>query len=305
MTDKYHFIADNPNADYYRKCERDYHIGDRPASKVFDSHCHIYPDGIAPKAVIAIDRFYKDLPPSHHDGTASTLLKEGREQGISHFIVHSVATTPAQVTVINHFITRAAAESGGAFTGMGTMHPDSPDPRKDFEELCSLGLKGVKLHPDIQRFDADCPWAMSVYEMCEDAGLPVCVHTGDYRYDYSNPERIAGILKRFPRLTFIGAHFGGWSVWDDAARLLPDYPNLVVDTSSSFYWLEPGNAKELIRAFGSERVMFGTDYPMFPREPELEYLRRLALSSREYEDICWRTCSRVFGIAQSKGEANV
>ena len=264
--------------------------------RIIDAHCHIYPDGIAPKAVQAVDRFYDGLPADHYDGTASTLLESGARAGISHFIVHSVATKPEQVHSINAFIARAMAESNGAFTGMGTMHLDSDDLRRDFEALRALGLKGVKLHPDIQRFNADDPRAMRIYGMCEDAGLPVCVHTGDYRYDYSNPPRVANILRAFPRLKFIGAHFAGWSVWDEAARTLADFPNLMVDTSSSFYAIGPEKARTLIRAYGSKRVMFGTDYPLWPQKPDIDCLLGLDLTDDEYEDIFWRSCARLFGI---------
>ena len=40
------------------------------------------------------------------------------------------------------------------------------------------------------------------------------MHTGDYRYDNSNPNRVLPVLKAYPKLTLIGAHFGGWSVWE-------------------------------------------------------------------------------------------
>ena len=264
--------------------------------KIIDAHCHIYPDGIARKAVEAVDRFYDGLPAEHYDGTVATLVRSGREAGISRFIVHSVATTPGQVGHINAFIARAMAESEGAFTGMGTMHLDSPDLRRDFEELRALGLKGVKLHPDIQRFDADDPRAMRIYEMCEAAALPVCVHTGDYRYDYSNPPRIANILRAFPKLKFIGAHFGGWSLWEEAAKALSDFPNIIVDSSSSFYALKPETAKSLIRTWGAGRVMFGTDYPLWNQRSDIDYLMKLELNEDEYESIFWKNCARLFGI---------
>lgn len=263
--------------------------------KIIDSHCHIYPDGIARKAVEAVDRFYDGLPPDHYDGTVDTLKASGRAAGISHFIVHSVATKPEQVESINAFIAKSVQDSDGVFTGMGTMHLEAASLEKDFEALRAKGLHGVKLHPDIQRFNADDPRAMRIYEMCADAGLPVCVHTGDYRYDYSNPPRIANILKAFPTLKFIGAHFGGWSVWQEA-KALADYPNIWVDTSSSFYALKPDEARELIRIWGPGRTMFGTDYPLWPQMPNIEYLLRLDLSEEDYEDIFWRTCATLFQI---------
>ena len=72
--------------------------------RIFDAHCHIYPEQIALKAVEGINQFYENLPFDPYDGTTGTLLRMGREAGISHFVVHSVATTPHQISSINRFI---------------------------------------------------------------------------------------------------------------------------------------------------------------------------------------------------------
>ena len=263
---------------------------------VIDSHCHIYPDEVAAKAVASIETFYGELPERHPDGSVRTLIRTGSACGIGHYIVHSVAVLPRHVKNVNHFIARQADSHPDLFTGLGSLHPDSETLEADFNELYALGLKGVKLHPDTQRFKADDPKAMRIYEMCESSGLPVCVHTGDSRYDYSNPGRIVNVLKQFPNLKFIGAHFGGWSVWEEARRLLPDFPNLVVDTSSSSYWLKKEKFLEMIRAYGSERVMFGTDYPFWTQKPEIDFFRSLDLDEKETEDIFWRTCTRLYGL---------
>lgn len=252
---------------------------------IFDAHCHIYPADIAPRAVAGVKTFYGGLPVEPMDGTVATLLRTGAEAGISRFLVHSVATTPHQVASINGFIAHEAKNSGGAFVGFGTLHPDSDDLRADLRSLVSLGLRGVKLHPDIQRFAADDRRVMPIYEMCAGIGLPVLLHTGDYRFDYSNPKRVANVLRAFPHLKLIGAHLGGWSVWDEAARTLPDFPNFMVDSSSCSRWLKPGRMKEIIRAYGADRVLFGTDYPMCRQEEEIEALLKLDLTDGEYRRI--------------------
>lgn len=268
---------------------------------IIDSHCHIYPGKIAHKAVESIDRFYDGVPTSClYDGTPETLLKIGKEEGISHFIVHSVATRPAQVQSINEFIADSVQRAGGAFTGLGTMHPDSTDPKGDLDHLCELGLKGIKLHPDFQKFHADDARAFRIYEMAMEKGLPVLVHTGDFRFDYSNPNRVAKVLETLPELKFIGAHLGGWSVWDDALRLLPQYPNIIVDSSSSLFYLQPERAREIIRAFGAERVMFGTDYPMWHWHTELEAMEKLQLTDEEYQCIFWKNCAKLYDIPVSE-----
>ena len=263
---------------------------------IIDSHCHIYPSKIALKAVDAVEEFYEQLPGEQYDGTVDTLFESSLKAGVSHCIVHSVATKPQQVSSINWFIAGAMQESGGRFIGLGTMHPETEDLKRDMDELEALGLKGVKIHPDIQRFETDSPKAMRIFEECEERHLPILVHTGDYRYDFSNPNRIIPVLKAFPELKFIGAHFGGWSIWEEATEKLAEFPNIWVDTSSSLYWQTPEKALKLIRAYGSERVMFGTDYPLWHQKPEIDFLNSLGLTEQEKENIVWRTCAALYGI---------
>ena len=268
--------------------------------RIFDAHCHIYPESIAPKAVEGINQFYENLPFEPYDGTTGTLLCVGRQAGISHYVVHSVATTPHQISSINRFIAKEVSLSRGAFTGLGTLHPDSEHPDQDVRELVSLGLKGVKLHPDFQRFEADSDKAMRIYALCVEADLPVLVHTGDHRFDYSNPNRIANILRTFPKLKFIGAHFGGWSVWDDAVRELSGFENIIVDTSSTFYALGAEKGRELIKKWGADRVMFGADYPMWKPQLDIDCLMEMGLSDSEYRRIFWDNAAKVFGLEETR-----
>ena len=270
--------------------------------RICDSHCHIFPRELISRAVHAVDTFYQGLPAEPQDGSSETLIRGGMENGISHFVVCAVATNPQQVSRVNRYLALKTASSGGRFTGLGSLFPmdDLEQVRKDLEELKALGLQGVKLHPDLQKYEVDCPEAMNLFEMLEEQQIPVCVHTGDHRYDYSNPERVSRVLEAFPRLTFIGAHLGGWSVWKDAKRLLPDHPTIIEETSSSFVWLKPEEAKDIIRAFGSERVMFGTDYPMWQQKNEINYLLGLDLQEEEYQNIFWNTCNRIWRLTDDR-----
>lgn len=262
--------------------------------KIIDAHCHIYPDKIAEKAAAATCNFYEGLG-STLDGTVSTLLKEAELAGIDHCIVQSVATTPKQVSSINHFIASAVAGSDGKFTGFGTLHPDSEDMTADVEEIIRLGLKGVKLHPDIQKLKIDDYRMLKLYELCE-GRLPILIHTGDKRYDFSNPNRMMPILDIYNNLTVIGAHFGGWSIWEEATEKLSKYKNFYVDCSSSLYALTPEKAKELMQAYGTNRVLFGTDYPMWKPKEEIERFLQIELTEKEREDILYNNAAKLLNI---------
>lgn len=261
--------------------------------RIIDSHCHIYPDKIAQKASDATGHFY-DLPASL-DGKISTLLEHGERAGIEHFVVQSVATTPKQVSSINNFIANSVAESNGRFTGLGTLHPDSEDMEADVNEIIKLGLKGVKMHPDIQKIELDDRRMHKIYELCE-GRLPMLLHTGDCRYDYSNTNRLIPIIEKYRDLTVIGAHFGGWSVWEEATEKLCTYKNFLVDCSSSFYAITPEKGKELIMAYGTDRVLFGTDYPLWTPETEIERFMQIDLTDEQREDILYNNTAKLFSI---------
>ncbi len=261
--------------------------------RIIDAHCHIYPDKIAQKASDSTGLFY-DIPMCL-DGKISTLLQHGETAGIEHFIVQSVATTPKQVSSINKFIAASVTDSNGRFTGLGTLHPDSGDIEADVKEIIDLGLKGVKLHPDIQKFKIDDYRMLKIYELCE-GRLPILFHTGDSRYDFSNPNRLMPILDIYKNLTVIGAHFGGWSIWDEATERLKGYKNFYVDCSSSLYAITSETAKKLISAYGADRVLFGTDYPMWNPEDEIERFLNIDLTEKEREDIFYNNAAKLFGI---------
>lgn len=262
--------------------------------KVIDAHCHIYPDKIASRAVAGTDGFYGIN--SACKGTVSDLENMGVAAGVDHFVVQSVATTPHQVKSINEFIAQSVAQSGGRFTGLGTLHPDSDDIKGDIEHLVELGLKGVKLHPDIQQFKIDDYRCLKIYELCEQLKLPILMHTGDNRYDFSNPNRLLPVMEIYTEMTVIGAHLGGWSVWDEAASKLAGIPNLYVDCSSSLYCLDSQKAKEIIYAYGVDRVLFGTDYPMWEPVEELKRFFNIGLTEEENKKILYENASKLFGI---------
>jgi len=265
------------------------------SNRIFDFHTHIFPEIIANKAVAGISDFYKI--PMDCKGTACDLMKYHKESGVCGCMICSAATVPSQVSAVNDFIADSVANSNGYFVGFCTLHPDMSQSELDDEinRAVLLGLCGIKLHPDFQKFEADCNRAYAVYEVIGDR-LPILIHSGDSRFSYSSPIRIANALDRFPNLTMIAAHLGGWSEWNEASLVLAGRENLYVDTSSSLYALTPKKAREYIAIFGEERVLFGTDYPMWNIKEELERFNRLDLSDDERDKILYGNVKNLLGL---------
>jgi predicted TIM-barrel fold metal-dependent hydrolase len=127
------------------------------------------------------------------------------------------------------------------------------------------------------------------------------VHTGDYRYDYSSPRRLVHILKTFPDLVVDAAHLGGWSTYDIGYDILHEEllgeERLFVDASSSFSWIGRRHMRELIRMWGADRVMFGSDYPMWDPAHELNEMLHCDLTDDELELVLWKNAEAFTGVA--------
>lgn len=264
---------------------------------VIDGHAHIYPDGIAAKAAKGIGDFY-DIEMAG-DGTAGGLLDAGTRGAADMFVIHSVATSPEQVVSINNFISGMADRHPDRFIGFATLHQDMAEPEKEIERALSLGLRGVKMHPDFQKFCIDDEKMDGIYSYLE-SRMPILFHTGDSRYDYSGPTRVIRLSERFPKLPMICAHFGGWSEWLKAEKMLGGR-KIWVDSSSTLPLVDRETALRLFASFDEDRIIFGSDYPMWDPAEELERFRGLGLPGEMTDKILYKNICNLLKIPASGG----
>ena len=173
------------------------------------------------------------------------------------------------------------------------------------------GARGIKFHPGIfyLRPDDDVMWP--VYEKCQELGLPIIADSCEFRarkilvgsalpielqdpkgqIEYGEPKNFERVLKDFPRLTLVLAHLGSaW--WDDRVELAQKYPNVYFDTSHGFSssdaipknphrGLAEDDAARIMRKIGIKKIMFGSDFPGYEMQPQLEQILRLPLTDEE------------------------
>ena len=254
--------------------------------EIIDIHTHIYPDKIARKAADSVRDFYELEGSLKMDGTVEMLLEEGRKAGISRFVVLPVSNTPNRVRSINHFILEQT-QLHDNFIGFGTVHAEMEGLCQEAEWIMAQGLRGIKMHPDSQRFCIDDERLLPVYDMLQDK-IPVILHMGDWRYNYSHPVRLRRILNMFPHLEVIAAHIGGYSMYHTARELLWD-TNCVFDISSSLMFMEQGEPERYIQSYGAERCAYGTDYPLWDPVKEVQRFLDLKITPEQKEQIAWKT----------------
>lgn len=260
-------------------------------TKIIDVHAHVFPKAIQTKAVAAVGDYYS--LPMRGEGSIRDLLSQGKQINVIKYVIHSIATNPNQVKTINNFVADLQQENG-CFIGFGTVHPKMPEAQKEVDRIAALGLHGVKLHPEFQDFYIDDTAMLPIYE-CIQGKLPMLIHMGDENVTSSSPKRLAKILKMFPSLTIIAPHLGGYTMWNEVKEYLVGQ-NVYFDTSSALPFMTKQEAVDIIRSHGTDKVMFGTDYPMWLHKEELDRFLALGLTDEENERILYGNAARLFGV---------
>ena len=260
--------------------------------KIIDIHTHVYPDDIAQKATDSVKDFY-EIGGANMNGTVDMLLTQGTKAGISQYVILPVAIRPDRARGINEYIL-SQTKQHPEFIGFGTVHAGMDHIGEEAERIAAMGLKGIKMHPDSQRFTIDDVRLYPMYEAAR-GRLPVMLHMGDHRYDYSHPIKLRKELDNFPGLQVIAAHFGGYAMYETACELLSD-TDCVFDVSSSLMFLPEGEAERYIGIYGAERMAFGSDYPLWDPMKELDRFMRLKLSDAQFEQILSKTAQRVLKL---------
>ncbi|MCQ2517933.1 MAG: amidohydrolase [Lachnospiraceae bacterium] len=260
--------------------------------RIIDAHAHIFPGKIAVKASESIGNFYGIEMFS--DASAESLIKSEQELGAEKCLVCSSAVSASQVESINSFIA-AECQAHPMFVGLAAMHKDYEDFENELDRAISMGLRGVKFHNDMQRFDIDDPAMMPIYRAMADRKMIVLFHMGDARYDFSAPSKMVKIAQEFPDLSIIGAHFGGFSRWSESI-FNPKLDNVYYDTSSSLFMLDKTTAARFIDHFGPERFFFGSDFPMWKPAKEYERFMNLELGDDVNRMILYDNFAKLFKL---------
>ena len=103
------------------------------------------------------------------------------------------------------------------------------------------------------------------------------------------------MLRAWPGLTLIAAHFGGFERWDDVERELVGLP-VYLDTSFTVGYAPDEQFVRMVRRHGVERVLFATDAPWQDHAATLAAFRRLPLTPEEQAAILWGNAARLFQL---------
>jgi uncharacterized protein len=239
---------------------------------LLDFHTHLFHPKIAAKVLGQLHTHYGIHPIG--SGLVSDLLARLGTAGLDGAVVHNAATKPAQVIPANNWAIELSRTVPGLFP-FGTIHPGFGRWEDELDRLERGGILGIKLHPDFQGFDLADPELVPILEAISGRFI-VLSHVGDGGEPLnapSSPRKLAAIVDRFPELTLVAAHLGGYLQWDEALEHLVG-SDVYLDTSSSLPFIDDSLLQAIFRKHPHERILFGSDYPLFDPSTEIERLAR-------------------------------
>ncbi len=253
-----------------------------------DFHTHAFADAIAEKAISKLENTlirsgYGASVPAATRGTVRELLEKLPEWDVDKAVILPIATKPHQQTTINNWAKDVQDNSDRLYC-FGSVHPDAEDAFAELERIKSLGLHGVKFHPDYQNFFADEERLFPLYRKCAELGLPVVFHAGLDALSpdciHCTPEMSARVLEAVPEMTLVLAHLGGNERWDDVEKYLVG-KNVYFDTAYIDGTIPDEQALRIIRNHGADKILFASDCPWHPSCREKAMIERLPLTEEE------------------------
>ena len=157
-----------------------------------------------------------------------------------------------------------------------------------------LGLRGLKIHPSNLKVAADDPRLRPYLLTADRLGVPVVFHTNPNAYD---PDFYGASPGRVYRATyglserFVVAHLGGSAFLETlSGRGYVDLSGGLLQVCELF---GVEFAERLLRRIGLERVLFATDYPIFPYERYFQVLDQMTFSEEEIEQIAYGNAEKL------------
>ena len=272
---------------------------------IIDFHTHAFDDVIAARAIEKTEAsiMMSDYPFKARaitDGTTSGLLEKMDEWNIDRAVVLPIATKSKQQRVINDWASKFIHNRNtDRLVFFGTVYPSSADAFDELDRIKGLGFRGIKLHPDYQNFYVDDERIFDIYRKCAELGLAVVFHAG---YDvlspddiHCTPERCARVNDAVPEMTMILAHLGGNEMWDDVERLLVGR-EIFFDTSFAADHIDDVQAKRLISAHGTDKILFASDCPWQSAQVNFRFIKRLGFDKEDEDRIFYKNALKLLNI---------
>jgi predicted TIM-barrel fold metal-dependent hydrolase len=283
---------------------------------IIDFHTHIFPPWLRERR----DEYIKRDPcfsllysqPKAKIATAEELLASMDEAGIGLSVVLNVGWVSHELCVkTNDYILDSVSRYPTRLVGFCAIQPRAGDAAiAELERCAKAGAKGIgELRSDVQGFDLTDKTTMKpLVDAALKHDLIFLTHSSEpVGHEYSGkgsitPDILYSFITAFPNLKLVCAHWGGglpfYALMPEIAKALA---NVFFDTAATVFLYKPEIFEQMSHAIGSDKILFGTDYPLMHQNRALAQIQSSQLPKEDearilganaQELLCWDERSR-------------
>lgn len=189
----------------------------------------------------------------------------------------------------NEMVLEAMKAFPDRFKGYVTLSPYFADRmEEELKKRASQGFIGIKLHPGTHMYPIDGVNYLCAYKYAEEHKWPVLIHT----WGEKDVRTITEIAKSYRNAIFIMGHSGGdLRSMFLAVELAKDVNNIYLDlTGSAMY---NGIIEYYVEKIGSERILFGTDFPFIDPRPAIGWVRGSKIREEDKLNILHKNAEKI------------
>jgi predicted TIM-barrel fold metal-dependent hydrolase len=234
-----------------------------------DVHVHLEHTGDNSEADRKAAEYFKGRAPRD----AASLADYYRSRRMACVVFTVDETLSGMPRLSNDAVLAFAAAHADIAIPFASLNPHrGPEAVREARRLIAAGARGLKLHPPIQEFFPNDRLAYPLYEVFDEARLPVVFHTGHsgigtgmrggggIRLKYGHPMPIDDVAVDFPDMPIVMAH-PSFPWQDEAISICLHKPQVHIDLSG---WSPKYFAPALVQYANTllkHKVLFGSDYP--------------------------------------------
>ena len=268
---------------------------------IIDFHTHVFPEKIAKSTIDALAIKANGTP--YTDGTVKGMLDAVSRANADIAVTLPVLTKPTQFDSVTRFVKTINDEythKDNKLISFGGLHPQCEDIDGKMAYLKSLGIKGVKIHPDYQNTFIDDDGYYKILIAAKKYDMIVVTHAGidDGYLDQPvkcPPKKVLKLIEDVKHDKFVLAHYGGHKMWQEVLEVLAG-KNVYFDTAFTLHEIDGELFKEILNKHGEDKILFATDCPWRDIKDDVNILKSFNLSKETEDKIFYKNAKKLLNI---------
>ena len=277
---------------------------------IIDFHAHVFNDDMRTNRAHYIE----------HDSWFGTLYENPKHRLASaEDVVASMETAGVDRTVVmgfpwrdggmcrehNSYIIDAVGRFPDKLIGFACVQPLDAGDAKELDRCLNAGMFGLgELGPDGQRFDITDRWVLEAsVEVLRHHDRPLLAHSSEpLGHEYPGkgktyPWQLVQLAQNFPDLKIVLAHWGGGLPFYELMPEVRDaLHNVYYDSAASSFLYDPTVFSVATNLIGSQRILWGTDYPLLSQAKFLTRVRECNLPEEAEQAILGGNAARLLRL---------